>query len=289
MSREFIREEYLKLEIVFQPVLPAREIAIAWLSELAFEVFEPTDTGLIAHTPLRSFKRSELDEVKAKLAEVAESMEWFESTVETENWNAQWEANYEPVLIEDMAQIRAPFHPVLNVKLDVIIKPDMSFGTGHHETTWMMVKTLLILDVNGSRVLDMGCGTGVLAISSALLGAADVLAIDIEEGATRNTLDNAILNNINSIVIDCGTSDLLKSTHVTANDIILANINRNVLLSDMSIYDSVLKAGGNLVFSGFFTGDVKQMTESITAIGLHVISVMERDGWACILCGKPVE
>ena len=289
MSREFIREEYLKLEIVFQPVPPAREIAIAWLSELAFEVFEPTDTGLIAHTPLRSFKRSELDEVKAKLAEVAESMEWCESTVGTENWNAQWEANYEPVLIEDIAQIRAPFHPVLNVGLDVIIKPDMSFGTGHHETTWMMVKTLLMLDVKGSRVLDMGCGTGVLAISSALLGAADVLAIDIEEGATRNTLDNAILNNINSIVIDCGTSDLLKSTHVTANDIILANINRNVLLSDMSIYDSVLKAGGNLLFSGFFTGDVKQMTESITAIGLHVISVMERDGWACILCGKPIE
>jgi len=289
MSREFIREEYLKLEIIFLPVLPSREIAIAWLSELEFEVFESTETGLIAHTPLNTVVRIDLEDVKSRLESVSESMDWCESIVKTENWNAEWEANYEPVLIGDLAQIRAPFHPELKEGLDVIIKPDMSFGTGHHETTWMMVKTLLKLEVKGSRVLDMGCGTGVLAIASILLGATDVLAIDIEEGAVRNTRDNARLNDIQTINVHCGTSDLLKEDHIVLNDIILANINRNVLLVDMSIFNSVLKPGGRLVFSGFFMGDVKQMTESITALGLQVVNVIERDGWACILCGKPVE
>tara|TARA_B110000444_G_C18782859_1_gene568358 strand:- start:237 stop:1106 length:870 start_codon:yes stop_codon:yes gene_type:complete len=289
MSREFLREEYLRLDIVFTPVLPAREIAIAWLSELDFEVFQPTNTGLIAHTPLKSFLRSDLEEVKEKLKKLSESMDWCESIVETENWNAEWEANYEPVLIDDLAMIRAPFHPPPTLGLDIIIKPDMSFGTGHHETTWMMVKTLMKLDLNGSRVLDIGCGTGVLAISSVLLGASDVLAIDIEDGAVKNTLDNAKLNNIKSIIVDCGTSDLLKEKHNKLNDVILANINRNVLLKDISIYNNVLKPGGDLVFAGFFTGDVKQMRESIISLGLHVVNVIEREGWACIHCGKPVE
>jgi|TARA_B110000093_G_C12894349_1_gene377523 ribosomal protein L11 methyltransferase len=289
MSRKFIREEYLKLEIIFLPVLPSREIAIAWLSELDFEVFESTDTGLIAHTPLKTLIRLDLDHVKSRLEKVSDSMEWYESLVQTENWNAEWEENYEPVLIDDLAQIRAPFHPELQDGLDVIIKPDMSFGTGHHETTWMMVKTLLMLEVKGSRVLDMGCGTGVLAIASILLGAVDVLAIDIEKGAVRNTTDNAKLNDIQTINVHCGTSDLLKGSHDELNDIILANINRNVLLADMKIYNSVLKPGGRLVFSGFFMSDVNQMTASITALGLQVVNVIERDGWACILCGKPVE
>ncbi|MAO45610.1 MAG: 50S ribosomal protein L11 methyltransferase [Crocinitomicaceae bacterium] len=289
MSREFIREDYLKLEIKLNPVLPAREVAIAWLSELEFEVFESTDWGLIAHTPLLNVNQEQLDEVKQRLVFLVDEITWDQTTVETENWNAKWEEEYEAVNVEGRALVRAPFHTPPAQGLDVVIKPNMSFGTGHHETTWMMLKALLSMSVDGAKVLDMGCGTGVLAIAAKKLGASSVLAIDIEEGAVENTVENASLNFIlpgEEFIVDCGISSLLTNKYTTLNDIILANINRNVLVEDMGAYVQVLSPEGLIAFSGFFTGDVPLMTEHIESHGLEVVKVLEREGWACIVCGK---
>jgi ribosomal protein L11 methyltransferase len=286
MSREFIREDYLKIEIILEPVLPAREVAIGWLSELPFEVFEPTDTGLFVYAPKKFINEIELTHIKKKLEGIA-SVKWNESIVKTENWNAEWESDYEPVNIEDRAMVRAPFHLAPKSGLDIVIAPHMSFGTGHHDTTWLMIRTLLDLDLEGKKVLDMGCGTGVLALTALKLKASFVLAIDIEEGAYENTLSNAALNgyvNEERLCVKCGDADLL--TQDLHHDIILANINRNILLKDLESYDKVLNVGGNIVLSGFFTGDVPVLEEAIENMGWELMEVAESDGWACILCGK---
>ena len=286
MSREFIREDYLKIEIILEPVLPAREVAIGWLSELPFEVFEPTDTGLFVYAPKKFINEIELIHIKKKLEGIA-SVKWNESIVKTENWNAEWESDYEPVNIEDRAMVRAPFHLAPKSGLDIVIAPHMSFGTGHHDTTWLMIRTLLDLDLEGKKVLDMGCGTGVLALTALKLKASFVLAIDIEEGAYENTLSNAALNgyeNEERLCVKCGDADLL--TQDLHHDIILANINRNILLKDLESYDKVLNVGGNIVMSGFFTGDVPVLQEAIENMGWELMEVAESDGWACILCGK---
>ena len=286
MSREFIREDYLKIEIILEPVLPAREVAIGWLSELPFEVFEPTDTGLFVYAPKKFINEIELTHIKKKLEGIA-SVKWNESIVKTENWNAEWESDYEPVNIEDRAMVRAPFHLAPKSGLDIVIAPHMSFGTGHHDTTWLMIRTLLELDLEGKKVLDMGCGTGVLALTALKLKASFVLAIDIEEGAYENTLSNAALNgyvNEERLCVKCGDADLL--TQDLHHDIILANINRNILLKDLESYDKVLNVGGNIVLSGFFTGDVPVLEEAIENMGWELMEVAESDGWACILCGK---
>lgn len=286
MSRAFIREDYLKVEITFEPVLPAREVAIGWLSELPFEVFESTEHGVIVYAPKKFIKQNELIQIKTNLEAIA-SVKWKESIVKTENWNAAWESDYEPVNIEGRAMVRAPFHAAPPSGLDIVIAPHMSFGTGHHDTTWLMIRMLLNLNLKGKKVLDMGCGTGVLALTALKLKASFVLAIDIEEGAYENTRENAALNgfkNENRLCVKCGDVTLLKEHH--HHDVILANINRNILLQDLASYDDVLNTGGNIALSGFFTGDVPVLQEAIKKLGWESLEVSESDGWACILCGK---
>jgi ribosomal protein L11 methyltransferase len=286
MSRAFVREDYLKVDITFDPVLPAREVAIGWLSELPFEVFDSTENGLIVYAPNKFINPNELTQIKSKLQAIA-SVKWKESIVKTENWNAEWESDYEPVNIEGRAMVRAPFHAAPPSGLDIVIAPHMSFGTGHHDTTWLMIRTLLNIDVKGKKVLDMGCGTGVLAFTAMKLGASFVLAIDIEAGAHENTLANAALNgcaNEDRLSVKCGDATLLKQHH--HHDLILANINRNILLKDLKCYDQVLNAGGNIALSGFFTGDVPVLQAAVKHLGWESLEVSESDGWACILCVK---
>ena len=290
MSREFIRADYLKLDIKFTPLLPAREVAIAWLSELNFEVFESTDEGLTAYIPEQFVGESELLDVKMRLMGLAEVV-WSESLVKTRNWNAEWEANYEPVYVGERAIVRAPFHslPTKTGKdfLDVVIVPHMSFGTGHHDTTLLMMHTLLDMEVKGQTLLDMGCGTGVLAIAALKLGATSVLAIDIEEGAYTNTIENAELNGFSvdeSFAVLCGDASNLSGSRL--NDIILANINRNILVQDMSSYNNVLRPGGQIALSGFFVGELPVLQRVIEGLGWRVKEVQDSEGWACIICVK---
>ena len=261
-------------------------------SELDFEVFEPTDEGLTAYISEQFVDKSELLDVKVRLMGMAEVV-WSESIIKTRNWNAEWEANYEPVYVGERAIVRAPFHSLPEKIgkgfLDVVIVPHMSFGTGHHDTTLLMMLTLLDLEVKGLTVLDMGCGTGVLAIAALKLGAASVLAIDIEEGACSNTIENAELNGFSvmneSLVVVCGDASDLQGTPV--NDVILANINRNILVQDMASYDKVLRPGGRIALSGFFAGDVPVLQGVIDEIGWCVEEVKDSEGWACIICVKP--
>ena len=286
MSREFVREDYLMIEIVLEPVLPAREVAIGWLSELQFEVFEPTDTGLKVYAPKKCINPEELKVIKTKLEGIA-TVKWNESIIKTENWNAKWESDYETVNVEGRVIVRAPFHSAPKSGLDIVISPQMSFGTGHHDTTWLMLRTLSDIEVEGKRVLDMGCGTGVLAITALKLGAAYVLAIDIEEGAYKNTIENAALNHFEKderLFVKCGDANVLKQQQ--PYDIILANINRNVLIKDLEIYNTVLMDGGSVALSGFFKGDVPVLKEAIDNVGWEIIDIVESDSWACILCGK---
>ena len=249
-------------------------------------MFESTEHGVIVYAPKKFIKQNELLQIKTNLEAIA-AVKWKESIVKTENWNAAWESDYEPVNIEGRAMVRAPFHAAPPSGLDIVIAPHMSFGTGHHDTTWLMLRMLLNLNVKGKKVLDMGCGTGVLALTALKLKASFVLAIDIEEGAFENTRENAALNgfeNENRLCVKCGDVTLLKEHH--HHDVILANINRNILLQDLASYDDVLTTGGNIALSGFFTGDVHVIQEAIKKLGWESLEVSESDGWACILCGK---
>lgn len=284
---------YHRWALTLEPLLPAREVAVAYLGECGFDMFEPSGTGVVAHgeegkvdTVLAS---SLLDEIRS-FAEVT----CDPSMVKQENWNAQWEQDYPKVEVRDdsgtlKCTIRAPFHPPATEGMDVVVSPQMSFGTGHHATTHLMTASMLELPMEGQAVLDMGCGTGVLALVAGLSQAQSVLGIDIESHAVSNAEDNLTKNpGISSQVrFECGDGRLLSRHMDGAFDIVLANIHKNVLSQDMQLYASVLAQEGNLLLSGFFEGDVPAMQASVEAAGLHVKGVKVLEGWACMTCWKP--
>lgn len=288
---------FLKWSFTFDPVLPAREVAVAYLDQSGFTMFEPHETGVVAY--------GVKEEVDVDLAwSLMEEIRDFailglvEEEVEEENWNAQWEHDYPQVIVEDergalLCTLRAPFHPKPSKGLDVLVVPQMSFGTGHHATTYLMTRQLMSLDLQGQHVLDMGCGTGILAIVARLRGAANVWGIDIEKSAVDNAEANAALNGLSAdlesrtIQFLQGDGSTLKSLESGSCHVVLANIHKNVLLADMAEYARVLIPGGQLLLSGFFQGDIPAMEEGVVDVGLSVFHSVERDGWACIHCGKP--
>ena len=278
--------EYTELDIVIKDVKPFSEILIARLNDIDFETFEENINGVKCYIQSQFFDLPKTQSILNKIS-TQTSLQYSINKIAQKNWNAEWESDYEPVNIEGRALVRAPFHAAPPSGLDIVIAPHMSFGTGHHDTTWLMIRTLLNLDVKGKKVLDMGCGTGVLAFTAMKLDASFVLAIDIEAGAYENTLTNAALNgcaNEDRLSVKCGDATLLKQHH--HHDLILANINRNILLKDLKSYDQVLNAGGNIALSGFFTGDVPVLQAAVKQLGWESLEVSESDGWACILCGK---
>ena len=279
---------YLKLTLKVEPVLPGREIALAWLETCGFDMFENKADGLIAYGKEGEINRESCHEILADLGGLADIISEFE-VVESENWNATWEADYPAIDVEGMACMRAPFHPRPERGLDIIIQPQMSFGTGHHATTWQMLRRLLDEEISGKSVLDMGCGTGVLAIAGHLLGASEVVAIDVDSWSFENTRANYTLNGLDAEVapgeVMLGDSQLL-SPWADRFDLLLANINRNVLLADMSAYNHVLKASGRILMSGFFPSDLDQLKDRATEINWRFISSTERDGWCCALWEK---
>ena len=277
---------FLKLDLALTPAQPAADVAVAWLSEIGFDMFEPDDRGLVAHAAWDGVDRQALAEVIERLRNMPGLEELVDQTerIEATNWNAAWEADYEPIDVEGLAHMRAPFHPAPASGLDLIIQPQMSFGTGHHATTWQMLRHLLDRSVEGQRVLDMGCGTGVLAIAAKLLGAREVVAIDIDEWSVENSASNARLNGIEpdaSFVIQHGDARLLQEP-IALFDGVLANINRNILLADWAAYDAVLKPGGWVLMSGFFPSDVERLSEEAARHHWVLESEWERSGWACL-------
>ena len=279
---------FLKLTLTIKPLLPAREIAVAWLDTCGFDMFENGAEGMVAYGKKSEIDIPSCDSILLDLKEIAEIKFEFE-TVQSENWNAAWEADYPAIDVDGLAHMRAPFHPKPSGGLDIIIQPQMSFGTGHHATTWQMLRRLLDETTLGLSVLDMGCGTGVLAIAAHLLGAKEVVAIDVDTWSFENTQSNYSLNDLDSRIIPgevlLGDADLL-ATMNERFDLLLANINRNVLLSDMHSYDRALKPQARILMSGFFPNDLLPLQAVATELGWTFHSATEREGWCCALWEK---
>jgi ribosomal protein L11 methyltransferase len=271
-------EVYFKLE----PLLPAREILYAELGDKGFDAFEDEVDGVKAYIKQEQFTESLLKDLTISGIE-GQKVDVCITTIANQNWNALWESNFDPIVINSNCIIRAPFHAVPKVGYDLIISPKMSFGTGHHETTFLMSKELFSLDLKSVDLLDMGSGTGVLAILAEKLGAKNIKAIDIEEGAYINTIDNCKLNNTKNIIVEKGDSKLLDDSLF---QVILANINKNILLQDISVYSNSLKIGGKLLLSGFFTTDVDELRNVAFNNGLKFVKMEEKNNWAMLMLEK---
>ncbi|MFI3286813.1 MAG: 50S ribosomal protein L11 methyltransferase [Rikenellaceae bacterium] len=268
--------DYVELNIPI-PSSEIGEIITAELADYPFESFTEERGQLKAYIPqerLADCKES-VDEVLAGYS--IEGARYI--SIETQNWNAQWESNFDVVEVGSEILIRAPFHPAdTSFRTEVVIMPKMSFGTGHHATTYLMSEKITQIDISGKRGLDMGSGTGVLAIIAIKYGAAEMDAIDIDQWADENCRENIVVNGVaDSITPMLGDASLLEGRHY---DFILANINRNILLGDMHRYVATLAQGGTLLMSGFFVDDIEILREKANSLGLTYVGHSERDGWA---------
>jgi len=253
----------------------AIDILVAELGSVGFESFTENEDGVIAFIQEADWNESLLNDIQIlESDEVGFSYEVEE--IEQVNWNEEWENNFEPIVVENEVSIRAPFHSNPNLKYDIVIEPKMSFGTGHHETTYLMIKHLMALDLRGKKVLDMGCGTGILAIFAELKGAEQIDAIDIDAWCYENSVENIERNQCQNIKVYEGDASMLKGR---AYDLIIANINRNILLNDIGVYAESLNANGELYLSGFYTQDIPQINEVAEKNGLVLSVRYERNNW----------
>ncbi|MGO2357333.1 50S ribosomal protein L11 methyltransferase [Mesonia sp.] len=258
-----------------EPLQPASDILIAELGELGFDSFLETEEGFEAYIIKEKHQEAlvkEIDFLKNENFKISYSIKEFDQV----NWNEEWEKNFSPIIVDDICQVRAPFHPKKDTKYDIVIEPKMSFGTGHHATTHMMIQHILKDDMRNKSVLDMGCGTGVLAILAAMKGAKPVEAIDVDNWCYLNTLENIERNNCADIKVEEGDAALLAGR---SYDIIIANINRNILLNDLPAYADCLTENGEIYLSGFYEEDLEIITEKCKDLGLNFDNHFVRDNW----------
>jgi len=269
---------YLEFQFKIHPPVPASEILIAELGSLGFESFVENEDGVTAYILKEEFNENMLTEVRI-LDSDEFKISYSSSEIQQVNWNEEWEKNFQPIVVDDICSVRAPFHPKPETEFDIVIEPKMSFGTGHHATTHMMIQFILKNEWKGKSVLDMGCGTGVLAILSSQKGANPVEAIDIDNWCYLNTLENIERNNVPEISVKEGGAELLGEKKY---DVIIANINRNILLNDMQKYVSVLQPDGDLYLSGFYKGDIPIIQEACEKLGLKFQENLEKDKWVAV-------
>ncbi|WP_439880440.1 50S ribosomal protein L11 methyltransferase [Pontibacter sp. MBLB2868] len=265
------------IEVTLKVNADFADIFTAELGELGFDAFVETEDGFSAYIDEDKYSQEELEEVLNRYADLVQ-VEYATQKIERQNWNEEWEKNFEPLFIGGEVSVRASFHEKpAAAKYDIVINPKMSFGTGHHETTTLMIENQLTLDHHGKRVLDMGCGTGILAIMAGELGASEIVAVEIEDWTVENARENAALNNYDAIDVRLGGAETIEGDQ--PYDIILANINRNVLLDDMPAYKAVLKPEGWLLLSGFYTEDLPMIQERASELGLSYVSHRVKNNW----------
>jgi ribosomal protein L11 methyltransferase len=268
---------YIAYDFNVSPKEPATEMLIAQLGYVGFESFVEQDNGVKAYIQKQEWNSKILEDVF--LLHSNEFNITFEhNEIAQTNWNEEWEKNFNPIQVDDLVSIRAPFHTNPSLQFDIVIEPKMSFGTGHHETTHMMVQHLLALDLDTKKVLDMGCGTGILAIFAEMKGAKPIDAIDIDRWCYENSLENIQRNNCNHITVYEGDASLLKEKY----DVIIANINRNILLSDMKTYTDCLNENGVLLLSGFYKEDIVIIEDEVTKHGVTFEKMIQRNNWVAL-------
>lgn len=274
--------EYLEFKIACNQEY--REILIAELAEIGFDSFLETEVGIEAYITEDLFDRNAFDKVIEKYSIVGDiSVE--EGRMPKVNWNEEWEKNYDPIEVGDGVYVRASFHaPKEGVAHEIVINPKMSFGTGHHATTYLMLTHQLNLDHQGKRVIDIGAGTGILAIMAHKLGATEVQALDIDEWCVENGEENFALNGLSDVKMGLGTIREV-APHGTF-DIVLANINKNVLLDEMEVYADLVKPEGYLLLSGFYEQDIQDILDKAQAYGLALKDQKTKSNWAALVLQK---
>jgi ribosomal protein L11 methyltransferase len=274
--------DYIELKC---EIFPPRfiEIVIAELADYGFESFVENDNGFEAYIPVNCFNEEAFSKTGV-FQNKDIKINYSKKIIPGQNWNAVWESNFEPVLMGEECYIRAPFHPVKEgIKYEIVIEPKMSFGTGHHETTHMMAQLLLEQDVEGKSLLDMGCGTGILAILARKMKASKVTAIDNDEWAYNNSKENVVRNNVPDVEVQLGDADLIAGKKF---DIVFANINRNILLEDIPAYSEVLMDGGILALSGFYLSDLETINQRTEQYKLKFIRYVTMHDWCASLYRK---
>jgi len=269
---------YIGYYFTVEPLVPGVEILIAELGYAGFESFVETENGVTAYIQKEEWNNGVLEGVQVLNSDEFNISYTFDE-IEQTNWNAEWEKNFQPIVVDSICTVRAPFHNISNSKYDIVIEPKMSFGTGHHETTHMMIQHILNNDFANKSVLDMGCGTGVLAILAEMKGATNIDAIDIDNWCYINSLENVERNNCKHISVYEGNSSLLKGKEF---DIVIANINRNILLADMSKYNDCLNNNGLLFLSGFYSHDIPIIENECSKFGLKLEEKFEKNNWVSL-------
>ena len=274
--------DYIELKIKCKEEF--REILLAELAEAGFSSFTESEKGLEAYAEPADFEKPIFDEIISRYHKEA-GIKYELGKIARQNWNKEWESNYDPIFVNDRCAVRATFHePMPQYEHEIIITPKMSFGTGHHQTTRLMLCHQLNANHQGKRVLDVGCGTGILAIMASKLGASEVKACDIDEWAVENSRENFGLNHCSNIEVQQGT---LKETNFTGTfDIVLANINKNVLLEEIKSYVNYLSPRGLLFLSGFYETDVEDLLAEAGKFGLIKKAQDSEKNWTAMVMSR---
>lgn len=272
--------DYYRYDILADPDIAA--ILVAYLSEMPFDTFEENETGMAAYLPAKA----DVEAAEARLESLKETFQfsWNKTFIPGQNWNEIWESNFHPVIVGDFCAVRADFHePIPGVQWELVINPKMAFGTGHHETTWQCIAAMEKLPLKGARLVDFGCGTGILAILASKLGAAELEAVDIEKESYLNTIENCQVNGVSNVTTRCGTLDAIEGRDF---DGIFANINRHIILATLPQMAGLLKPAGWLLVSGILVDDEAVVTDSAKAAGFELQWFTQRGNWLCGLFRK---
>ncbi len=271
---------YIEYTFLLDPILPAREVLIAELSELGFESFVENEDGLQAYIQKEVLQEGFEEFLMTKEIDGL-SFSFSRKEIAQVNWNEEWEKNFSPIIVDEACLIKAPFHEMDTSRFQYVIEiePKMSFGTGHHSTTHLIISEMMTMDWRGKSVLDMGSGTAVLAILASKMGAENCAAIDIDEWAYENGVENGRRNGVSNIIFHKGGAELLGNEKY---DLVLANINRNILMADMQHYVKVLVEDGEILFSGFYDQDVPVLVSRAEELGLVLMNKRLKEEW-CML------